>query len=322
MIEMLLDNKDGNMWDISDTVSDIKWKTTRIGKPGSLEFTLIKEGPFQDKAFQCNNGDVIRFRKDDRDIFYGYVFSIDGGKGETVHVLCYDQIRYLLNTRRYILADVTASDVLRRIAQDYNLKLGRVDDTGYRIPSMVENDQKLLDIVCKALTLTLIHTNRNYVLFDDYGALSIRNIEDMLLDFIIGDESLLTDYSVKRSIDQDTYNMVELYQDNKTSGQRERYVVMDSANIARWGTLQLYQSVDENRNAAQISEMLNMLIALKNRETRTLKLEAIGDARVRAGCYVPVVIEAYGINQLFLVDECTHQLDGPHHTMSLELKVI
>ncbi|GIQ65805.1 hypothetical protein PACILC2_43730 [Paenibacillus cisolokensis] len=34
-----------------------------------------------------------------------------------------------------------------------------------------------------------------------------------------------------------------------------------SANIARWGLLQLYESVDENKNAAQINDMLTQLMA-------------------------------------------------------------
>ncbi|WP_439099380.1 XkdQ/YqbQ family protein, partial [Brevibacillus laterosporus] len=57
-------------------------------------------------------------------------------------------------------------------------------------------------------------------------------------------------------------------------------------------------------------------------ETKRLSLNAIGDIRVRAGCFVPVSIQRLGINQPFLVDECTHKFDGTEHTMSVELKVI
>lgn len=73
---------------------------------------------------------------------------------------------------------------------------------------------------------------------------------------------------------------------------------------------------------AQIKELLDQLMVIKNRESKSLKLDCIGDIRVRAGCYVPIVIEEYGINQPFLVNECSHRFDGAEHTMSLELKVI
>ncbi|MFB9273369.1 XkdQ/YqbQ family protein [Cohnella cellulosilytica] len=322
MIELLLDNKDGKVWDLSSIVSDISWKTTRIGRPGSLEFTLVRGGIFQAKDFKINTGDVISFRYDSANVFYGYVFKLSESNDEAVKILCYDQIRYLQSSDTYAFAGATAADVLRRIAGDFGLKLGRVDDTGYRIPTLLEDNQKLIDIICKALDLTLINGGRNYFLYDDFGGLSLRDSESMLLEFFVGDSSLMTGYGAERSIDSDTYNRIKLYRDNKKSGKRDTYIAQDSASMARWGVLQLSQSVDENMNDAQISDMLNTLIAVKNRETRTLKVDAIGDVRVRAGCYVPIVIGERGINQPFLVDTCSHRFDGGDHTMTLELKVI
>jgi uncharacterized protein YerC len=322
MLEIKIDNRNGNVWDVSQIVSGVQWKTSRIGKPGSLDITLIRGALYQDRTFRYNNGDIVTVRKDGRKVFFGYIFSIDGGKDESVKIKAYDQMRYLLNTDTYVFSGATATDILRKIAADFNLKLGTVEDTGYRIPTMVEDGQKLLDILCKALDLTLINSGRNYVLFDDFGALTIRNVESMLLDFVVGDGSLMYDYQTKTSIDSDTYNRIKLYQDNQDTGRREVYMAQDSANIARWGVLQLYQSVEENMNRAQIEQLLDTLATLKNRETKSLKISALGDIRVRAGSYIRILIEDQGINQPMLVDECQHNFDGADHTMSLELKVI
>lgn len=324
MLNILIDNKDGNVWDITQIVVDVSWKTSRIGKAGSLDFTLIKNAPGQDKTFKYTNGDIVRVQRaeDGANVFYGYIFSIDGGRDETVRISCYDQLRYLMANDTYVFANVTAADVVKKIAADFGLKLGQIDDTGYKIPTMAEDNQKLLDIICKALDLTLINTGKNYVFLDDFGSLSVRNVNDLLLDFIIGDGSLMTDYTHKISIDSDTYNQIKLYRDNKETGKREIYQAFDSVNMAKWGVLQLYQSVDEGMNEAQINELLDTLATLKNRESKTLKIEAIGDLRVRAGCYLRIQIQEYGINQPFLVDECTHSFDGADHRMSLELKAI
>lgn len=323
MLELLLDNKDGNVWNISEIVADVTWKTSRIGKPASLEFTLLDSGIFQAKEFKYRNGDIVRCREDGQNVFYGYIFAIDRSKDDNVKILAYDQVRYLLASDTYVLKNVTVAEVVQQIADDFNLATGTLADTGYRIPTMVEDGQTLLDIIEKAITLTLWNTQRHYVFYDDFGALTVRNVEDMRVDLLIGTGTgNLYDYGYKQSIDTDTYNRVKLVQDNKEAGRRNVYVAQDSANMARWGTLQLYQSVDENRNAAQIKEMLEQLMALKNRETRSLQLDAIGDSRVRAGCYVPVVISDYDINQYFLIDECMHRYDGADHTMTLELKVI
>ncbi|SCY93208.1 XkdQ/YqbQ family protein [Alkaliphilus peptidifermentans] len=322
MVEITIDNKNGNMWDITNIVSNISWKTSSIGKAGSLDFTLIKNCLYQDPAFQYNNGDVVKVKMGSANIFYGYIFTIDEGKDETVSVTCYDQIRYLMAKDTYVFNDVTASAVVRRIAEDFTLELGKIDDTAYRIPTMVEDGKVLLDIICKALTLTLINSNKNFFLFDDFGALSLRNSEDLLLDFYIGDDSLMIDYSNKTSIDTDTYNKIKLYKDNEATGRREIYMAQDSNNIDKWGILQLYQSVEENMNTAQINQQLDTLITLKNRESKTLKIKALGDIRVRAGAYIPIIIKEYGINQPFIIDECTHSFNGADHTMSLDLKVV
>lgn len=322
MLEILIDNKQGRVFDLSEVATNISWRTSRIGKPSSFDFTYIDSALFQDPTIVLNNGDIVRVRYKNQNVFYGYIFVKDGGKNEDVKIKCYDQIRYLMNKDTYVFTNVTANEIVKRIAEDFNLQVGTLQNTQYIIPSMVEDGEKLLDIIDKALTYTLINSGRNFVLFDDFGKLTIRNIEELLVPFYIGDDSLLYDYSYKESIDNDTYNKVKVYQDNKETGKREVYVAQDSANMAKWGTLQLYQSADQNMNAAQVRELVNSLIALKNRETKSLKLNCIGDIRVRAGSYISIVIGKYKINQPFVVDECTHRWDGVDHTMMIELKVI
>ncbi|MBW7458398.1 hypothetical protein ACFOLF_12000 [Paenibacillus sepulcri] len=322
MYEVLLDDKLGTIWDIADIVTDITWKTSRIGKPGTLEFTLIKNSLWQDPKFLYKNGDIIRFRKENQNVFFGYIFSIDSGRDEGVRILCYDQIRYLLGKALYSFTNKTAVDVLQKIAGDYSLKLGTIDETGYKIPALLGDNISLLDIICKALDYTLIHGYGNFVLFDDFGSLSLRNIKNLLVPFWLGEESLMYDYSTKRSIDSDTYNKIKLYRDNKEKGVREVYVAQRSDTIAQWGLLELYQSIDEKLNEAQIKEMQDQLILLRNRESRTLKVDALGDLRLRAGSYVQIIIDEMGINEAYLVDECQHKFNGADHTMSLELKVV
>lgn len=317
MLEILIDNKDGIVWDISELVSTVTWKTVRIGQPGSLDVTLVKH-----KELRVEPGAVIRVKSGDRGIFYGYVFTIERSDDDTLRLTAYDQIRYLLSHDTYVFSNVTASDVLLKIANDLQLKTGIVAYTSYRIPSLVEDNQKLLDIICKALDLTLINTGRMFVLYDDFGRLNLREPANMATDVVVGDESLAYGYDYKRSIDEDTYNRIKLVQDNKETGKREVYIAQDSRTIAKWGRLQYFQKVDEKLNSAQIRQMLDRLIQLKNRETKTFRINAIGDLNIRAGVYVPVKIEELGIDQYFLVDECSHKWEGVDHTMELKLKVV
>jgi hypothetical protein len=321
-MELLIDNKDGNVWDVSGIVSDITWKTVRIGKPASLEFTLIDQGIYQDHGFKLNNGDIIRYTDEGQKVFYGYIFKIDDGKTEEIEILAYDQVRYLMNSGTYVFTKMTATQVIQKIASDMQLKIGTLENSTYVIPSQIRDNKAFIDMICTALDETLINYGTNFVFYDDFGSLSLRNITGMRFPMVIGDDSLMTDYAYSRSIDDETYNQIILYRDNKETGKRDTFVTRDSSTIAKWGLLQLYQSVDENLNTAQINEQLSQLLITKNRETRTLKVEALGDYRLRAGCYVNLYIKKMSINKFFLVDECTHKKSDGVHTMDLELRLV
>lgn len=322
MLELIIDNKEGVLWDVSEIAKDVNWTTSRVGRPASVDFKLVGSGIYQDRSFGINNGDIVRVRMGDVNVFYGYVFSIKQNQDAEISVKAYDQVRYLLNKATYKFKGATTGDVINQIAKEFKLKVGQIDDTGYRIPSMIEDGQTLIDIIEKANTLTMSATGRFFVFFDDFGELSLRDVTAFNAEIYVGDGSLMTGFEYSRDIDQDTYNRIKLYRDNEKTKKREVYMVEDSANIAKWGVLQLYESVDEDKNTAQINEMLQQLAALKNREQRALKLDAIGDIRVRAGIYLPIVIESLSINQRMMVDEVKHQFDGANHTMSLTLKVI
>ncbi|RRJ62397.1 hypothetical protein EHV15_05105 [Paenibacillus oralis] len=316
MLQVIHDNKQGVVHDLAELVTEVTWKTSRIGKPGSLDFTMI-----QDPNLTISNGDIIGVKWNDVPLFYGYVFTLGRSQEEKLSVKCYDQIRYLAATDTYVFKNKTAAAIVKQIADDFGLKWGHIVDTKYAIPTMSEDGSKLLDIIDKALTLTTINTGSIYVFYDDYGQLALQNVKDRVLKLTIGDESLMTDFSYDQSIDSDTYNRIKLVRNNEKTGKRDIYIAQDSANVAKWGRLQYYEKVDENKNEAQINALLDQLSRLKNRETKSLKIDALGDTSVRAGCYVRCEIAELAIGDLFLIEECTHKFSGEDYTISIELKV-
>ncbi|KWX87051.1 hypothetical protein AMQ83_15405 [Paenibacillus riograndensis] len=320
-MELLLKNKEGLLWDIAGIVSDLSWKTSRAGKPATLDITIIDSGIYQHPKFKISNGDIVQFRKDGVNVFYGFVFSIDTGSDQQIKLTAYDQIRYLLGNGSYVLQDVTASELITKIAKDYGLKTGMLEETTYRMPSLIEDDKKLLDIIMRAIGGELEKKGRLMAFYDDFGQLTLRGMDSMKLDLVLGAGHYLYDYSLKKSIDDDTYNTIYLYKDNKESGKREFYPVSDPENVKRWGILHLYKQADDKANAAQIQENANNLLKLHNREKTSLSVQAIGDLRVRAGNLIYVLLDALD-TKLFLVDQCSHKLSGGEHTMSLDIKVV
>lgn len=322
-IQLLIDNKKGNVYDISELLSECTWKTKRKGSASSLDITLIK-----DKQVSVSNGDVISFKVDGGNVFYGYVFENSGSKGPEVKTTAYDQIKYLLYNDTYVFKNKKASQMISQIAKDINLRIGTIEDTKYVIPSLLEDDKKLLDIMYSSLDKTLMATGQTYTLYDDFDSLNLRNINNMKQLIVISDDSNLGDYDYKNSIDGDTYNRIKLVRDNKNTNGRDVYIAQDSNNIAKWGRLQYFKKVDENLNKAQIQEMLNATLQLKNKEKRTLKLKDVvstdikEDLKLRAGAGVYVEIKDKGIKQYYLIEEATHKFSKDGLVMDFDLKVV
>lgn len=322
-IELLLDNKNGNVFDISELISEVTWKTKRKDKPSSLEFTFLK-----DDNVSVSNGDVISFKVNKNPVFYGYVFENSGSKGVEIKVTAYDQLRYLLFNDTYVFTNKKASQIITQIAKDINLRLGTIEDTSYVIPSLLEDDKKLLDIIYSALEKTLMSTGKTYTLYDDFGALTLKNINNMKQPVAISDDTNLGDYDWKNSIDSETYNRIKIVRDNKDTNGRDVYIAQDSNSISKWGRLQYFYKADENMNKAQIQELANSTLKLKNRENKTLKLKDVlsididADLKLRAGAGVYVDIKEKNISQYYLIEEATHKFEKGNLIMDFDLKVV
>ncbi len=314
-MQVLYQNPDnGAVHDVTTLLASPKWKTERNGAAGSFTFSALPS------AVEWQHGGIVRVMRGTAGIFYGYVFKIKKGSDGMTDITAYDQLRYLKNKNTYVFTNVTASRVIKEICGDFGLKTGNIPDTGYVIPSMVEDGQELFDIMLKALDYTLINTNRMFYLWDDFGKISVSEVSDGKLGFMLGDGSLATDYSYESSIDGDTYNQVKLLRDNEQTGKRDLYLFKDSGNIGRWGLLQYYENVDESMNAAQIEERGSMLLELYNRPEKTFSVDAISDLRARAGKMIFVRMKALGINQFCLIEEAEH--DFSERTMKLKLKIV
>src|SRR5699024_1777939 len=118
--------------EISNCVQSITYTTNRTGNPGQLEFTLNKSG-----GISFFEGDVIRLSVDGTLIFYGWVFTKSKDRWDVIDVTCYDRIRYLKASASYAFYDQTAGEIIKQIAQDFELDVSEIEDTGYKIPSLI-----------------------------------------------------------------------------------------------------------------------------------------------------------------------------------------
>lgn len=290
----------------------IVWETTRKGAPGKLTFTVVK-----DEALGFQEGNAVRFTYDTNKIFFGFVFTKKRTSNDLIDVTCYDQLRYFKNKDTYNYKNKTASELLKMLAEDFQLQTGNVESTGHKL-ARIEDNKTLFDIMQMALDLTLQYTNKMFVLYDDFGKLALHNIHSMKLDLIL-DEETGEGFDYSSSIDSNTYNKIKLVYEDKKKKKREVYIAQDSKNINDWGVLQHFEKIQGNVNGKAKADAL---LALYNKKTRNLNMkEAFGDCRVRAGCSLAVNMYLGDITvaNFMVVENVKHTFKESEHSMDLRL---
>jgi len=320
--KIILDKKDGNLYDITSIVAKATMTLKRNGSCGKLSLNCLNGDMFHQNNFDFENGDIIKFAINDTGVFYGFIFKIERKpKDESISITCYDQIKYLLYKATYLFENKKASEIITQIANEYNLNIGNIEDTEYVIPKLLEDNKSLLDIITEALYLTSDNGGKQYCIYDDFGKINLKALENMKTELVLADNTYLTDITYKSDI-EDSYNVFKLVKDNEETGRRDAYEYKDSSKIAKWGILQYFDVVDKGLNKAQIEEQLNALYKLKGKEKKTLSIKSIGEF-VRGGESIAIVIEDLNIKQYFVINEVKHIFEnGNEHEMTLDLYVI
>lgn len=292
------------------------WTTERTKTPGKLTFTVVK-----DNILNFQEGNPVAMKVNGKEVFYGFVFEKKRTKEPAISVTAYDQTRYLKNKDWFIMDKAyKSSDLITRIAKDFNLNLGDIEDTGYMLPPK-NCEGTLFDIFQDSLDETMTNTKKIYVLYDDYGKLSLRNIENMKVSGMeIITDSRLENIDYTTSIDGETYNRIKLIYSDKDAGAAKIYQAQSGESINNWGVLQYCETAD---NEAGLQSKADALLSLYNRKTRKLTLKGVkGDLSVRAGASVPVLLNLGDIvtQQYFLCEKVIHTFSENYDSMDLSLR--
>jgi hypothetical protein len=301
------------VYEISELVKSVSFTDKLNDGCSKLEFSFIDDG------LKIENGSVVRFIHEDIQ-FFGVVFKHGRNKKQEVTATAYDMLRYAKAKDTIMSKGETATSLIKKMCNYLSLKTGKLTDTVYKLSTAPHDDKTWLDIIYSAIGETLTNKGKWYTLRDEYGSIVLRDIEELKLDLVLGDESLCYDYEYEKSIDENFYNVVKLVSDNEATGKRDTYIVKDGKSISRYGILQFFEVLDKNGNPSQIKAKAGILLSLYNREVESLTLKCLGDTRVRAGSSFYASIEDIDINKRLIVRSVTHNL-LPVHTMSLEVAI-
>ena len=318
-VELMIGDGTGTKLYLPAVEEEIVWTTERKGVPGQLNFKVL-----EDDILDFEEGSMVSMRENGQDVFFGFVFKQKKAKEPVITVTAYDQLRYLKNKDTIVYENQTADQLVQMIAANYSLIAGPMEHTNYVIESRVEENTSLFEMIQNAFDLTLTNTGEMFVLYDDFGKLTLKNLPSMYVGvpgaYLMIDEETGENYEYTSSIDDNTYNKIKLTYDNDSTGLREVYVTQDSVNIGKWGILQYFDTLKKGENGQAKAEAL---LKLYNRKTRSLKLtKVLGDNRVRAGSMIVVNLDLgdWRVRNFMLVESCKHTYREGEHWMDITLR--
>lgn len=315
-IEIWIGDFAGTKFSIPAVQDGIEWTTERKGTPGKLTFKVLK-----DPVIEFSEGSVVQLRENGNGLFFGFIFKQQRSREPIITVTAYDQLRYLKNKDTFVYENKTADQFMRMLAADYSLNVGILEDTGYRIASRIEEDVSLFEMIQNALDLTLTNTGKMFVLYDDFGKLTLKSLLSMHVGtpeaYLMVDEETCETFDYVSSIDDNTYNKIVLKND---STKKDFQIAHDLENIAKWGILTYTDTYQDGENGQAKADAL---LKLYNKKTRNLKLtNVLGDNRVRAGSMIIVNLDLGDVKlkNFMLVEKCKHIYKESEHWMDLTLR--
>ena len=265
----------GETLDLIDTAENIQYSTSMYDQPGKLEFTVHHRRIYSE-------GSPISFVYDNQNIFFGYLFK-QSRSDETVKFTAYDQMRYLKNKDTLAYSGLTASGIFTDICKKFKLKHKVVNPSKYVVPPFLNRDKTLFEMINNGIDATYMAESKLYFIMDNFGTLEFVDVEKKVTDLIVDKESLMLEYDYERGIDDETYNQVKVVRENKETKKRDVWMVKDTNTQKRWGILQHLHTADEKMNEAQIKELAQNILKLKNRPEETVSIKCIGSPTIKAG---------------------------------------
>lgn len=318
-IELYLQNSEtGKVYDISNIAEQVQVSQSLDGNAGKLTCILQKD---PNNLLKISNGSIVSLIINKTGFFFGYIFKIGTDADENYKITCYDQMRYLKNKDVYTTKNLTASQIFEKICQDYSLRYEVKIPSFYKPEPYIHDNKTLYQIVNRGKELANINENAQYFIVDRFGTLTWSEFSYEKTNIQLGGGSLMSSFTYEKSIDDDTYNQIKIYRDNKDTGKRDVWLVKDNNNIKKWGTLQYLKKADDDANASQIRQTAENYLKVKNTETEKLKIQAEGILELTVGKGIKFVLDREKIDRWMWITSCTHTFTKYSHIMDLEVAI-
>ncbi len=271
-------------------------------------------------------GSKLHIRNHGVDVWSGVVVTV----GLDGSVIAYDRGWYLGKSQVVLQAqDAPAADVVRRACALAGIPAGSIDLPAQTITQIWAGDTPS-DIISDVLDACSAATGKTYHSFVQDGALQVETLGVTPITAYHRPAENVAAFDITWALGQvsgedSIQNMVNAVKivagDDQTTHIGAE--ASNAASIARYGYLQMVESVSEDPGAAQLEAMVRSLLAQRDRVAATRTVGEIwGSDTVKSGVVLRFNSPAFGIEGLHRVTRVVHRYGGAGHTMELELAAL
>lgn len=306
-------------WDVRKLVTSVKWTNDMNFSAGQLNFDMVEVND----AFAPRNGDVVFFEWDNKKIFKGYIFKNELKHGNIYSITAYDALRYFKNNDSIVFPVSTVGQRFNTICKYLKINHKIIKAPKYKLKAELNDNKTYFSMLQNSIKSTYRHTGERYFVKDNYGIVELRKYPHKKLNTIIGDYSLVSDYTLSRSIDR-TANVVKVVKSSTTKGKKKTATEKSTGDsIKKWGKLTYVTQSAKKMNSAQMKRLAQNTLKRLNRQKTQLKITAIGNVDFQAGNSVVVAIKELadvGIKpKRYLIRKSVHNF-GAAYSVELEME--
>ncbi|MFK4781362.1 XkdQ/YqbQ family protein [Lactococcus petauri] len=312
-------SKQHTEYDVRELISGkVDWESDIDFSAGTLSFSLdISQTP----EFYPQNGDIVRFKWDGVQAFYGRIFKVDTDEKEQYNCVAYDNLRYLKSEGTVIFPVSTVAERYSRIMQICNLPFYPTEDTRYKLDSEVCDGQTYFSMLQSGIEETNKNTkDGQYFLRTVWDKIQLFTTRIATSTLVIEANGLLSGWAYQSSA-ENLYNIVQVVKDTTDSEEkdekRKTFTTKEASaqdSITRYGKLSKIEKADKDMNDAQMQNKANQLLKELSKEETTLKLSSLGAFHdgmfIRAGDRFWVKIDNILVKErIYQSKKITHHFD-------------
>lgn len=269
--------------DITPIVTGVTWSGQVDEVSRELSVNLSNTRDNRTRTIGIRIGGEVRFYVGETERFRGVVFKDDIGLDGGHSFTAYDTSTYLdrnADSRKF--KKQRASDIFKRLCDDFSIPYGVIENTGYVIPKLYfTKETSLWEMILTAISETEKETGIRYSVRNVGGELVLRKRSSLIIERVSEVGKNITDASYSRSVDE-MRNQVKIINDEGF----QLKVVKNDALIERYGLMQHVE--EKSQNSSGNTQTADQLLADLGTINDKGKVTILGHPEIISGTSVYV----------------------------------